>query len=55
VNQQEREQMSAGFRDMAMMLYDYTIHLTSIGYTRSEAIQLTISMQANMLAQIPKK
>lgn len=49
MNQQELEQAQAALRDMAKMLFDHLTRLVSQGFTRPEALQLTIAMQQSMM------
>lgn len=51
MNQQELEQAEAALRDKAKYLFAHFTHLTKQGFTRTEALQLTIAMQQSLLTQ----
>lgn len=49
MNQQELDQAQAALRDMAKTLFDYFTRMVSQGFTRQEALQLTISWQQSLM------
>jgi alkyl sulfatase BDS1-like metallo-beta-lactamase superfamily hydrolase len=49
ISDQDLEQAQAALRDMAKMLFDHLTRLVNQGFTRQEALPLTIAMQHSLL------
>ena len=51
MNPQELEQMQAALRDLSTILFDNMARLVLAGFSREEALQLTIALQHTMMTQ----